>query len=834
MNRDELIQKSKSIHDADRVFYTTCPQNGCWDSACVLKCYEKDGKLLAVEPDDTVNKNNVREDVEWEQVWRGMVQMRPCSMGHAWKKELETDTRILHPMKRVGGKGDGNGHFVKISWEEAIDTIVEKMVAIKEKYGPYGIFHTQYGSFNKNGFPLAPWWEASFGCWGDHSTSGHTPGENFHLGFDLTKSMVSGTSPALPGFEAPDLFNSKLIVMWGMDPVVDWFGSVSYYMQLAHEAGVKTIVIDPRYTASCEVLADQWIPIRPGTDLAMLLAVAYVLFDEDLYDHEYVERWVEPEGFAKFRAYCMGEGDDGEAKTPEWAETKCAVPAQTIYEFAKLYAESKPVHLQFFYSCAKRHLGEYSAAAAMLLQTMTGNLAIPGGCQTGSALPTPGRIPTPFADFRRAPSDYTVPALINNNKLTETLACQDDYYSGKMSEEEFRHRIGSPSNDAPLPHVKMLIIENNYVNNHHDTNKRMKGFASTEFNWGFQWHMNQPTAQFCDIVLPAPVYMFEGMDQFMYGHQRFVSGPSGMRNYFTYCAPGLPYPGEIRPKEWVWTEIAKRLGVVDEYNPRMKDVPLDKWVEESEKIYKEAYETWAKDENGQLKRLGINPLSWEDFQKDPVVRVPIDAPYYPYKTCMENGVNPFQTLSGKIEFYSNYVAQNDLTETKWRGKFDPMPVWKPSYMNDDVATASEDGFYNPKAKKYPLSLVTPVSIYRQHSSNDNNPLLRDDCYRHGVWISAVDAQARGIHDGDPCRVYSETGEMEVPAYVTSRMMPGTAAVHHGAWFQGDGKKTQLNPYGMDLRGAPNILLNDIHLPHILGALLIAGLVEVEKVEGGAQ
>ena len=139
---------------------------------------------------------------------------------------------------------------------------------IKEKYGPYGIFHSQYPSFEKNGFPLAPWWEAGFGAWGEHSTSGHAAGEMLHLGVNLSKT-AKGLSEALPGFEASDIFNSKLFVMWGMDPVVAWFGPSSYYMQLAHEYGCKTIVIDPRYTQSAEILADSGFPSarhRPGHD----------------------------------------------------------------------------------------------------------------------------------------------------------------------------------------------------------------------------------------------------------------------------------------------------------------------------------------------------------------------------------------------------------------------------------------------------------------------------------------------------------------------------------------------------------------------------------------
>ena len=343
-----------------------------------------------------------------------------------------------------------------------------------------------------------------------------------HLGVDLTK-VAGGKSPAAPGFEASDIFNSKPFVMWGMDPVVAWFGPTSYYMQLAHEYGCKTIVIDPRYTQSAEILADQWIPIRPGTDLAMMLAVAQVLYEEDLIDHEFVDAWVDQEGFEEWRAYCMGEGEDGIKKTPEWAAPICAVPADTIREFARLYGTAEPVHLQYFYSCAKRHMGDYSAAASMLLQAMTGNIACPGGCETGACLPTPGRVPTHPSPTSGATGAATrCRCCSTTDSLTEILACQKDYWEGRMSESEFRHRIGAPTNDSPLPNIQVIIFENNYGNNHSNVNKRFAGMASTEFNWGFQWHVNQPTAELYDIILPAPVWQFEGMDEYIYGHQRFV------------------------------------------------------------------------------------------------------------------------------------------------------------------------------------------------------------------------------------------------------------------------------------------------------------------------
>jgi anaerobic selenocysteine-containing dehydrogenase len=92
----------------------------------------------------------------------------------------------------------------------------------------------------------------------------------------------------------------------------------------------------------------------------------------------------------------------------------------------------------------------------------------------------------------------------------------------------------------------------------------------------------------------------------------------------------------------------------------------------------------------------------------------------------------------------------------------------------------------------------------------------------------VDAKARGIKDGDLVRVYSEHGEMILPAYVSSREAPGCVAVHHGAWYKPAELKTQLDPYGVDMRGAPNILLHDEYRNDIKAPIITKGLVQVEK------
>lgn len=825
MAREEVVERLAAAHKGTQIKYTCCAQNGCWDASCIVKCEVKDGKLVSLSPDDSVNEGQAREDVGEQTLRQGMVQMRPCTMGHAWKGELNAPTRITHPLKRVGGKGPGNGHFERISWEEALDTIAGKLVEFKERYGPYFLAHSVDDCFEACGFKLAPWFGAGMAAWGDNSVSGTTPGEKFHLGFDMI-SAFNGQTDVCVGFEAPDLLNSKLIVLWGMDPLIGWYGSVSYYLKLAAERGTSVIVIDPRYTNSAETLADQWLPIRPGTDLAMLLAVAYVLYDQDLYDHEYVERWVEAEGFARWRSYVMGE-TDGIPKTPEWAEPITALPAETIRAFAELYAASKPVHLHFYYAPAKRHLGEYAASAAMLLQAMTGNLSIPGGCETGCSLITPARMPFPMVDWQQAAPEYHPPICYNIQKIAEAIVKRPLLDNGTIDEETYRTLIGSPP-DSPLPNIKMMIVESQYPVVHHHSNKRMEALAMTEFNWGFQWHEGQSSLDFMDIVLPGAVVMFETRDNYMLGPERFMYGPNGMRNYFLYADKICDPPGEVRPHLWVYTELAKRLGIADKFNPRLADVPLDRWDDAVHELYHEAYDAWAADPTGMLEHLGIEPKPWDEFLKKPVVRIPIDEPFYPYKNYMEKGESPFFTTSGKIEFSSKIVEDHDMgTETWYRGGLESMPVWDPAYM---AGRPAHDSFYHPKAKRYPLSLVTPVSAYRQHACLDANPALRDECYRHAVWINPADARKRQVQDGDAVRVFNEFGELHIPAYVTSKTMPGTVAIFHGAWYAPTGEKTETMPYGIDTRGTCNFLIGDEHAPHIVGALLTAGLVEVEHLE----
>jgi len=191
---------------------------------------------------------------------------------------------------------------------------------------------------------------------------------------------------------------------------------------------------------------------------------------------------------------------------------------------------------------------------------------------------------------------------------------------------------------------------------------------------------------------------------------------------------------------------------------------------------------------------------------------------------------PFKTKSGKIEIYSEYLADE---KNRGRGEhFDsfgrlihnlpsdwndlqPMPIYRPAIR----------GMEDPLTRQYPLHLLTPHSRYRVHYLFWTHPWLKGDLYQHRVWISLVDAAARGVRDGDWVRVFNDRGEVRIQAYVTSRTMPGVVVIRQGAWYERkDG--------GVDGGCSPSTLLGG-DMESCQAAAKATNLVQIEKVRGAA-
>ena len=375
-------------HTGDIIRYTTCSEH-CF-SNCVIKVHIRDGKIWAVEPDDTINHGIAREDghLPDELIDKCMITARPCTKGYAHIRNLNAPNRVIYPMKRAGEKGEGK--WQRISWDEALDTIANKLKYYKEKYGPLSI-----GDLGE-GFMLSAWFGAGVADWGDHSRQGVAEPERWVLGRDAHEDRQ----------DEGNLLKSKLIVLWGFNPGTTLSNHVIYTMIRARERGIPIISIESRYTPTAEAVASQWIPIRPTTDVAMMIAMANVWFKEDLCDKEFIKKWVDPEGVKRWKEYVLGTVD-GVDKTPQWAENICGVPAKTITEFARLYARSKPVNLNTAWSLGRQFFGENGIRAAMYLQALTGNTLTPGATASAETSCEFGQhelsLPKPVVDWQKKP-----------------------------------------------------------------------------------------------------------------------------------------------------------------------------------------------------------------------------------------------------------------------------------------------------------------------------------------------------------------------------------------------------------------------------------------------
>lgn len=821
-------------NSSDIIRYTSC-STAC-NGFCILKVRIRNGVIISCEPDDTIN-SDVSADGSIPE--HGIVNTRPCVKGYALRQMVYDPARLTYPVKRTGKRGEGK--FERVSWDEALDTITHKLVEIRGKYGPYSIMMPD--GYGKSGFPLAPWFGAGVGGWDAHSRNGWDEPEIWVLGsYGLAGGSGSPASNIIQ--DEANIFKSKLIVIWGMDPLAMLGGGAVLNLLEAKKRGIPIIFIEARYTESVEMLADQWIPIRPTTDVAMMIAMANVWFKADLCDKEFIGKYVEPVGLEKWQAYVLGN-EDGVDKTPDWAESICGVPAETIAEFARLYAHRKPVNLTVSWSMGRQFYGENATRASMYLQALTGNTCSPGGTAaagTGTfgngdrALPAPG----PAVDWQRKPGTFTPPVLMEEFKWVKAIDLRDRLDEGKLSKEEYNNLIGNAAGN-PSPNFKMIILQDkSQVMTLPDTNSCIRAMKKADFSVVFSQYTDALHARYADMVLPMIFGQFEGRNC-MGGRMPpglFVVS-SRQPNFLLYCQKCIDPPGEVKSNDWIWTQIARRLGIANLFNPRMAHVPDEKWDDNIEDLHREAYEKWI--QRPEIRSL--NPPGWGDFQNKPIFRWDFkDAArqlqkdhdiHYPFKEEIENGKNPFrETGSGKIEFYSSVLAKGQQYLST-----DEHPVkgnarcYGPGSLPPmaKMIKGGRDTFFSEDTIKYPLLMSTPHTYYRVHSFMDNNPWLRGDCYRHSVWISIVDAGARGIKDDDIVKVYNDIGEIVLPAYVTSRVVPGTVCLFYGTWYQPGEETSELMPDGIDLSGGANFLVHNDDLPDtVLGMFPCKGLVEIIK------
>jgi anaerobic dimethyl sulfoxide reductase subunit A len=742
-------------------------------------------------------------------------QLRACVRGRAYLRRQYHHDRLLHPLKRVGRRGEGK--FIQISWEEALDTVAAQLQRIKQQYGnsamfvPYGT-----GSYNQlNGSHVARRLMNLFGgCLGIYNSYSWAA-------INAATPTVYGT--LVTGNQRQDWLNSRYILMWGWNPAEMRDGTNSdYFVKLARQNGARVVCIDPRHSLSAAALADEWIPIRPGTDAAMMSAMAYAMIAERLYDAGFVRTHcvgfdasqmpAGNEGEESYSDYILGVRD-GIPKTPQWAEAITAVPAQTIARIAHEYAMIKPAVLYQGYGMQRRAYGEQVVRAGCVLAAITGNVGIPGGWASGLGLQAPDGGPQwNVFPVGENPVKAAIPVFLWTEAVLRGKA---------MTPAEGLLCVERLDNEIKLIYA---VATNCLINQHADVNRSaeiLRDESKVEF-LVVQDNFLTPTARFADILLPACT-QFETWgveDGWKYGDEVILQ-------------PKLVEPpGECKSDYRICAELAERLGIGDTYTEGRDERAWVEWC--LDRFRETRFPDLPTLEEFIEKNLGVHAtpvtkpaIAFTDFRADPE-KHPLDTP------------------SGKIEIFSKqlYNLQNP-TEIppipkyiqEWESPFDnchceegrvggALPPYrdptKQSPVKRDTPTPEEiaSGKERPRNDTYPLQAIGHHSLARVHSTHANNDWL-EEAFPQRVFINPIDADARGIKDGEEVKVFNARGALVLPCRVTPRIMPGVVDIPQGAWWSPDEN-------GVDHGGNVNVLTSQRWTPFAFGTAQHTIMVQVTK------
>jgi len=719
---------------------------------CPLRLHVKDGKIIRIETDDY----EVKEE-----------QLRACLRCRALRQYVYHPKRLKFPLKRDGPKGSGK--FKRISWDEALSEIAKKLKEVKELYGNSSIFLALGGGYQAayhDGMLAMMRLLTQFGGYSTHYGNVSSEGAVY-----ATQTMYK--SPFV-GNSRDDLLNSNLIIMWGWDPARMISGTDTIFnLVKAKEKGIKIISIDPRYTDSATILADQWIPIVPGTDVAMMVAMAYVIIKENLHDQEFLDKYTV--GFEKFKAYVMGE-EDGIPKTPKWAEKITTVSAKIITDLALEYGRTKPAALMDCQAPARSAVGELYNRAAITLTAMTGNIGVHGGSAAGGLMGIPyghmffrAGIPPP----RRNPVEEGLKSV--RGSLDLNLRFQARCHTNKIFDAILKGKKGGYPFDVKFA----WFINNNFLNQLGNANKSAKALKQLDYMVISELWLT-PTAKYADIILPVSS-IAERSDL----TRPWPSGP-----YFTIANKAIEPLGECKSDLRIAEELADKLGITEFVKYPDVESSLKFMLKMTEDTRKEI-------------------KNFKKFKEQGIHRVKLEEPHVAFKKEIEDPENhPFGTPTGKIEIYSQRIA--DLNDP------DNPPI--PKYLE------RWEGRYDPLSKKYPLQLLSPHPKSRVHSEMYLVEWLKE-VDPHVAWINPVDAEARNIKNGDEILVYNGRGKLKIKAWLTERIIPGVISISEGAWYDPDDN-------GIDRGGCVNTLTMDAYSPGGASALKSC-LVEIKKFKRGA-
>ncbi|EGE7623284.1 molybdopterin-dependent oxidoreductase, partial [Escherichia coli] len=572
------------------------------------------------------------------------------------------------------------------------------------------------------------------------------------------------------------LLDTKLVILWGHNPTETIFGHTNYYFQKMKQNGTRFIVVDPRYSDTVSSLADQWIPLLPTTDNALMDAMMYVIISENLHDKTFIDTYTlgfdensMPEGVPaneSLVAYLFG-AKDGIHKTPEWAEKITHVPAQSIRQLARDYATTKPAALIQGWGPQRHICGERTARGSTLLASITGNVGIKGGWAAGYG----GSSNRKFCVGPDMPEN-PVQAKIS---IMNWMQATDD--ASKVTPQD-----GLKGVDKLDSNIRLLFsLAGNYLANQnpdvHQAAKLLEDESKIEFIVLSDLFMT-PSAKYADVLLPETSFM-----------ERWNIGETWGTASYLILSEKLIEPDFERRTDYDWLrDVAKKLGVEAEFSQGRDE---KQWIEH----------IWEQT------RLAMPDENLPDFATLQKTRRHLfkSAPHIAFEANIRDPQNnPFPTPSGKIEIFSKRLF--DMQDPEIPALSHYVPAFEGP---EDKLTA-----------KYPLQLITWKGKNRANSTQYANPWLQE-VQTQKLWLNPQDAKQRGISEGDSVKIYNDRGVSIIPVEITPRIIPGVVAMQAGAWWQPDAQ-------GIDRGGCANVLSSTRITALAKGNSHQTMLVEVEK------
>jgi biotin/methionine sulfoxide reductase len=695
-------------------------------------------------------------------------------------------SRVVRPSIRRGWlesrdhKGRGSDKFVELPWDEALDIAAAEIDRVRDAHGNEGIFGGSYGWGSAGRFHHAQsqvhrflnsigGYVASFGSYSTGCAQAIIPhifGESFlkilyehqdswQTIFDHTETLVmfGGINPK----------NSQ-VSMGGITEheTGGWFERFA-------RKGMRRINIGPQRTdapAGCE-----WLPLRPASDTALMLALAHVIEEEGLTDRAFLSRCTV--GFERFRPYLMGE-TDGQPKSPEWASPLCSVDAEIIRKLARRMATTRTL-ITVAWSLQRGEHGEQPYWMSAVLAAMLGQIGLPG-CGVGYGYGAIGGIGKSLIGLR----GMTFPQHQNPVRTVIPVARIGDMLRNPGQLYDFDGKR------EPYPDIRLIYwAGGNPFHHHQDLNGLHDAWQKPE-----TIIVNEPwwtaTAKRADIVFPATT-----------PYEREDIGRTNLDDYLFHMPQLIPPVGEARDDFAIFTGLARRLGMEAEYTEGRSAAA---WI----RRFYDDYRTIAKNQ-------GVDVPEFETLKEQNWVRLPIrlDGPnrtlFAPFREDPE-GV-PLKTPSGKIEIFSKTVDSFGYDDCPGH------PIWLPPAEWLGNATTSS-----------PLHLVSPQPGDKLHSQLESALADVEGARPVAIVIHPDDASERGILSGDLVRVFNARGACRARASVSDDIRSGVVALPTGAWLGDPGGN-------IDPHGNPNVLTLDVGTSRLgQGCSAHTALVDVVKLE----